>query len=436
MINFAICASLCILSLSTYLIWWSKKNVFNHFIVGFCLIGYIIPCCIFDFDTYVDKSIIDLYIKINIVGVVFFLLGLILGYKWKSITIVNSVIQFSNVEKAIYSDTFKKRILSISKAFFTVSLVVIVLCFLYMGFVPLFAADPFSAKQFKGVYQPRYQHVALFYRTAKQFVQILLPILLINFLQKRKIKDLIMILCGMLLIFASLARSETITGLLLVASIMISMRKGRVAFSFYLVFLVIFFSVGSSFWVVLAYYFPNSGFSIFTEELTVAESIAAGAPDILDQLRFLNAFITNHVDYTYGLTFLGGLIPFNFKYNTSAWTLYVLNDTNDISEIASGGLRLPVTMWGYVCFGWFGVALLPFISAFFTGYITKKIKNIVNKLAANYNDYLIFYFLTFIYSNIGFVFTDFYRISIYYLPGFIFFGLIIYLQPKKVANLA
>jgi ABC-type multidrug transport system fused ATPase/permease subunit len=421
-----LCLTLCTFTIGTYLIWFDKKNVFNHALIGLCFVAYVIPVSILDFDYFVDSDIVKLDVYINLIGSIFFVTGLILGYKWKCITMINTVMRFSIVEEAIYSDSFEVRLLSVSKKIYIVCLVTMALCFIYMGYLPMFAADPYSAKQFKGIYQPRYQHVALFYRTSKQFIQILLPFFLIDFYDKRKIGTLIMILCGMLLVFVSLSRSETVTGLLLIISIIVAMQKSKKIFLFYIVFVVLFFSLGSSFWVIASYYFPNSGFSSFIEGQTAADAIASGAPDILDQLTFLSAFVRNHVDYTYGLTFLGGLIPFNFKWNTSVWTLMVLNDTNDISEIASGGLRLPVSIWGYVCFGWAGVAVVPFFSAFFTGYIIKKIKNIVTKLKAGYKGYMIFYYLVFLYLYIGIIFTDFYRLTIYLFPGFIFYGLILY----------
>ncbi|AMR32932.1 hypothetical protein A0256_16655 [Mucilaginibacter sp. PAMC 26640] len=426
-----LCISLCTFTIGSYLIWFDRKNVFNHALIGVCFVAYIVPICIIDFDLVAPSEIVRLYFNINVIGGIFFVFGLLLGFKWKKVKLVDSVMQFSLVEGAITSSVFETKILRISRRFFLFSIVVMILCFAYMGYLPMFANDPYSAKQFKGIYQPRYQHVALFYRTSKQFVQILLPFFLIDFYDKRKISTLLLILTGMTLVLVSLSRSETVTGLLLIISIIISMKASRLVFISYMVFIVIFFSIGSSFWVIASYFFPNSGFVSLVDGQTAADIIASGAPDIMDQLGFLNAFVNNHVDYTYGLTFFGALIPFNFKWNPSVWTLAVLNDTDDISAIASGGLRLPVSLWGYVCFGWFGVAVIPFFSAFFTGYILKKIKRIVDKLRAGYKGYIIFYYLVFLYLNIALVFTDFYRISIYLLPAFIFFYLVVYKKKKS-----
>ncbi|MFC4142198.1 O-antigen polymerase [Pedobacter mendelii] len=299
-----------------------------------------------------------------------------------------------------------------------------------MGFLPMFAADPYSAKQFKGIYNIRYHDVAFFYRTSKQLIQLLMPFLIISFFDKKSKNILLLIVIGVILIAVSLSRSEAVTGLILIFSIIIALKKSKKVFIYYLLSLIFVYSLGSSFWIIASVYFPKAGYVHEIDNLSIGYAIASGAPDIPDQLSFLEAFNSNHIDFTYGLTFVGGLIPFNFKWNPSVWTLLVVNDTDDISEIASGGLRLPVSLWGYVSFGWLGVIVVPFFSAFLIGYITKKIKSIVNKLPADANGYLIFYWLVFLYLNIGIVFTSFYTLSIYFLPGFVFYAMVNYFIKK------
>jgi hypothetical protein len=428
------CVSLCLLSLASYLVWWDRRNILNQFFIGFCIIGYIIPSIILDFEIYAATDIIRLYYLINIIGVLFYLCGLFLGYKWKSILVMDSLLKFSIIEKAIDVNDFSERILRISIKIYFVCLIVMVLCFIIMGFVPMFASDPYLAKQFKGIYQPSYQHVALFYRTAKQFIEFLMPFIIIDFYINKKLSSLILILFGSFLIFITMSRGETVMGLLIIFSMIIALKRGKLFFFFYLVLLILFFSFGSSFWSVLAYLFPNSGFAKLNIDKTVAETIAAGAPDIPDQLQLLNAFVVNNTSYTYGLTFIGGLIPFNFKWNPAVWTLLVSNQTDDISEIASGGLRLPVSLWGYFSFGWIGVAVVSFISAFFTGYTIKKVRKIILRLKPDFNGLTLFYFLVFMYLNIAVIFIEFYKISIYSVPAFMFFGFVMYNQNKNKAK--
>jgi hypothetical protein len=429
-----ICFSLCVFTLGTYFIWFDRKNIFNHLGIGLCFVAYIIPLCVLDLTDFTNKNVIDLYAQINFVGAITFILGLLLGARWKKITIVDSVMKFSTARNGINYPKFGSSVIRASKVIYSGCLIVMALCFLYMGFLPMFAADPYSAKQFKGVYNVRYHDVALFYRTAKQLIQLLMPFLLISYLQKKNLNILILIILGVGLIAVSLSRSEAVTGLILICSIIISLKYSKKVFIGYLFFLIFIYSLGSSFWVLASIYFPKGGYVNEIDNLSVGYAIASGAPDIPDQLNFLDAFVRNHIDYTYGLTFVGGIIPFNFKWNPAVWTLLVSNDTNDISEIASGGLRLPVSLWGYVSYGWIGVLLIPFISAFYIGYITKRIKDIINKLRPNANSYLIFYWLVFLYLNIGLVFTTFYLLSIYFLPAFLFYGMVTYFIKKGSAR--
>lgn len=428
------CIALCILSIGTYLIWWDKRNVPNHMLIGFCIVGYIIPTFILDFSFFADQNILDLFIKINIIGTFFFVAGLFLGYKWQQVPIVDSVMKFSRIEQSLDIDYFETKILKVSTRIFIISLTVMWLCFLFMGFIPMFASDPYAAKQFKGVYQQNYQHVALFYRTANQFVSLLLPFLVLDIYTNKSTKSIILVTIAVVTIFITMSRGAAVSGLLIATSIIVSLRSGRFTFIGYIVLVIVIFSLGSGLWTILALVFPNSAFGQIGDNQTVdmLQSIASGAPDLTDQLGLLSAFVNNHIDYTYGVTFFGGLIPFNFKWNPSVWSLTVLNQNNDISEISSGGLRVTIPLWGYFSFGWVGVGVIPFISAFFTGYITKRIKNITHKLKANFKGYIIFYFLLFAYYNIALVFTNFFNLSIYSLPAFVFYTYVFYRKKEKV----
>lgn len=421
---------MCVFTIGTYFIWFDRKNVLNHLGIGLCFVAYVIPLFVFDLNDFATDNTINQYAIINILGALTFILGLLIGVRWKSLILVDTVMKFSTATDGIVNPKFGIGVIKASKVIYTICLVIMALCFLYMGFLPMFAADPYSAKQFKGIYNIRYHDVALFYRTSKQLIQLLMPFLLISFFDKKSKNILLLIVIGVILIAVSLSRSEAVTGLILIFSIIIALKKSKKVFIYYLLSLIFVYSLGSSFWIIASVYFPKAGYVHEIDNLSIGYAIASGAPDIPDQLSFLEAFNSNHIDFTYGLTFVGGLIPFNFKWNPSVWTLLVANDTDDISEIASGGLRLPVSLWGYVSFGWLGVVVVPFFSAFLIGYITKKIKSIVNKLTAGANGYLIFYWLVFLYLNIGIVFTSFYTLSIYFLPGFVFYAMVNYFIKK------
>jgi hypothetical protein len=431
MLAFFNCISLCLLTLGTYFIWFNRKNILNHFFIGFCIIGYIIPSIVFDFSLYADKDIVQLYVLINSIGAVFYIIGLFVGNKWKSIPLINFAMKFSVMEAAIESSDFIPKVFKITKFFYVTSLLVMTACFVLMGYVPMFAADPYSAKQFKGVYQASYQHVAFFFRTSKQYIEMLMPFYLIEIYSSKKVLNILLVLAGLFLIVVTLNRSAMVKGIIWSSSIIISLKKGKKTFTVYLILLVVVFSLGSGLWALLGLLFPDSTLVRGNTGDNIAEAIALGSPDIADQLQLLSAYVRSHAGNTFGLTFIGGIIPYNFKWNPAVWTLTVLNDTNDISEIVSGGLRLPVTMWGYISFGWFGVAAIPFFAGFFHGYLIKKIRNVVNKLKPNFNGLVIFYYIVFLYLNIAIIFMNFYELSIYYLPAIVFHCLVMSVVMKS-----
>jgi hypothetical protein len=96
--------------------------------------------------------------------------------------------------------------------------------------------------------------------------------------------------------------------------------------------------------------------------------VASGAPDVSDQVGFLHAWLA-HPQYTEGRTFVGGLLPGNYKWNPSVWSVQILTPGVNISAIDSGGLRLPAPLWGYVSFGWPGAIGVSFFYGIVSGYL-------------------------------------------------------------------
>jgi len=139
--------------------------------------------------------------------------------------------------------------------------------------------------------------------------------------------------------------------------------------------------------------------------------IAAGTVDITDQLNFLDFFNRNPL-WTYGRTVFGGLVPSHYEWNPAVYTLKVVNPGEDLSDIVSGGLRLPAPIWGYVSFQWIGVVVFCFLSGFIKGLLLKFTKHWILKSKS------ILVAAVIIVINISFFgqLSDFYTMSIYALP--------------------
>ncbi|WP_029280993.1 O-antigen polymerase [Pedobacter sp. R20-19] len=417
--------ALTIFLLGTYLIWFDKRNIVNHFGIGACFVAYLVPICVVDFSQYQSKSILSLYTLINTVGALSYVIGLYIGSKVYRIKFLDVFLKFNLFATTLSNVEVQNRLKKIIYYVYLSGIVGIIISYLIMGFLPIFAADPFAAKFFKGAYQAPYHRVAYIYRTSRQFVEIGLPLVCLEVISRRKIKDIVFLVLGVLLIVASLNRSTMLAGILLAMSIVISLKKRNTPFVIYVIFLLLTVVSGSALYYIITMFSSQNGFSDYQLGSNFFEAIAFGSPDITDQLNFLARFENGKYELTYGLTYWGGLIPFNYKYNPSSWTLYILNDTNDISEISSGGLRIPVSLWGYTSFGWFGVVLLPFISALFTGYIVRRYKIIINSLPYGKESYLQFFFIIFVFMNIAGIFMNFYLLSIYSLPSIVIYYIII-----------
>ncbi|MBB6240096.1 hypothetical protein HDC90_004760 [Pedobacter sp. AK013] len=433
MTNLIICLSLCIFYLGTYVIWFDRRNIFNHFFIGFCLVAYVIPVCVIDFEKIAGVDILNLYSIINLIGAISFVVGLLIGNKWKKIGLIDQMVNFKIVHGYLSEPIKLKRFLKVCDRMYLFGIIGVTLSFVLMGFVPIFASDPILAKFFKGEYQEPYKRVAYIYRTSRLLIELLLPLKILQILNKWSLKNMSLIVWGLALIIFSLNRGPMLTGLLLALSIIFSLNKSRTIFFSYIGVIVMSVLIGSSLYYILAIFSPFGYYGGLDLGSNVFEAISFGSPDISDQLTFLNQFVQKGSDFTYGLTFIGGLIPFNFKYSPSSWTLFVANDTSDISEIASGGFRIPVSMWGYTSFGWFGVVLVPFLSAFFIGYIVRKIKPIIRSLDSTFSNRIKFYFISFIYLNVLVVFTNYYLISIYLLPPLIIYFLLLKTIKRRAA---
>ncbi|RTL55841.1 MAG: oligosaccharide repeat unit polymerase [Sphingobacteriales bacterium] len=414
--------------LGGYFIWFSKKNIFSHLNLGFCLVSIIIPSLIVNYSSFFENDILYLYSIINLVGAFFYLIGLFLGNKIRNVAIVDIVIEKNKLYTFISSEnTIKQKLYKYSFNIYVLGVVGMVLSYLVMGFMPLFSKDPLAAKFFKNEYQDTYRRVAIIYRTSKIFIELMMPFLIFKVINKFKIIDIFLLVIGFFLIFVSLMRTGIGQSILIAISIYSCSKKDKVSFVLYIIFIFFIFMLGSSLnYIIFNLFSATSTQSTGSNWLQV---VADGAPDISDHLSFLQAFTKLNNPYTFGLTFFGGLIPFQFKWNPSLWTLYIMyGRDDDFLSFLSGGLRLPISVWGYVSFSWFGVIFVPFLGGFFTGYLLKVIKLLINKISS----YDVFYFLVFIYMNIGIVFTNFYQISIYFLPSFLIYYYYIYKLGKYV----
>ena len=389
--------------LAPYLFWPSRWNVPAHLNLGFCVTAYIVPGLFTDVWDLVSPSTNDLYLYVNLFGAIALVCGMTLGFHSPFHRWLTQKLSPLSAEK-IDLKTVTRRVVTLAGG----ACIGMILAYMLMGFIPMFAADPLTAKQFKGEYFEPYQRAAYLFRFSFAIIVAMLTIVLTLWWQSRKRIYLWLAVAMISLLMISLARGASLNGVLVFVGILAA-RKRSTGIA-YVCFLAVIFPVGSASYLILGLLTGIERFGSIYSLDSVASIIGSGTPDIADQILFLEGF-SNYSPFTYGRTMFGGLVPSNYMWNPSVWTLTYDNIGADISEMVTGGLRLTTAMWGYANFSWLGVFLIPALSGFVTGVFLRTLKGF------NFQGSMVSATLVLmVYMTIGKFFIDFYIMSIHALP--------------------
>lgn len=345
-------------SFAALLVWPSRRNVIALGAIPFFVVGYIIPLATVDYRYVASDQVVDRLSLINALGAIGMLLGVV----------VSSIVKTGRPIRAAASGSLPLSDDDRVRRAMLLSCTIMTLCFAWMGVLPIFAEEPFLAKFFKGPYKERYDQVAAFYRFAQAVLGIALPLALAGLTQARSRQSIFLVLWAVTLFAVSLNRGTVLAGALLVLAAWCSRSQGKMFM--YVATATVIYAVGSSLYAIVGIFAAS--------DIDIWAAIASGAPDVADHLTFIAAFDAN-TQLSHGLTFVGGLVPGNFYFNPSVFSLAIINDTSDISEISSGGLRLPPSVAGYMAFGWVGALFVPFASGWLTGHFTKRLKRMKPK---------------------------------------------------------
>ncbi|QOC56274.1 membrane protein [Gordonia phage MichaelScott] len=366
-----LCVCLVAMATVSYIGWPSRWNVIAHGQLAFAVVAYVIPILVLRRLDGLQSEAVDLYYRVALVGAVMMLAGALIGSR------MSRTHTADRLRARARFDTRHVREAIASRTFIVCAVAVAMICiaFAVMGFVPMLAEDPMQAKFFKGPYAAAYAPVAPLYRFGTTVIALLLPLLGAYAWQRRT--------AGWVLLFAAAAgamslglmREPAVTGILLLIGLVLA-AKGRGLPLYFGLLLGVYF-VGSA----LYFFLGKVGVQGFGADPRTAgrpflDEVAAGAPDVADQVSFLRAW-QSFPQYTDGKTWLGGLVPGNFEWNPSVWSLSVVNPGVPIDEITSGGLRLPAPIWGLVSFGWPGVVLVSLLAGFAFGYLARLASRLV-----------------------------------------------------------
>lgn len=403
MLTFTAVIALTLQLVAPYLVWRSRWNIPTHLAAGFCVTAYVIPGLFTNVWDAFPSDTIRLYTQINAVGALSLVGGLFLGNAVGART-QNSPIAIAKRLRYDPSSLIWRVMLVV-----TVATIGIYISYWIMGFIPMFADDPFSAKQFKGIYRDMYYRAAYPYRFSFSILSASIPLLLVLAWLKRSPYLLLLATFAFLAIFVSLARSATATGVLFFLGVLAA--RSQLGMRWYYPLVLLIFPFGSVFYYLLGHVLEVQALQSGYVGESFSDYISSGAPDIADQLGWLYGFMGGDY-FSMGRTMYGGLVPGNYEWNPSVWTL-TFNDVGaDISELVTGGLRLTAAEWGYANFAWYGVVGIPLLSGFFNGLMLQRIKSalpVMNtiQIAAT----------LMLYSTLGMQIVQFYFLSIHNIPA-------------------
>lgn len=367
-----LCVSLVGLNAVSYLAWPSRWNVVAHTQLVFSVVAYVIPIYSLGVLNAMPTEALDLYYRVTALGFFAMTVGVAIGAGMASPLRAEAL----RVKFQVGTDESDERIRRRVKMLIWLSIGGIVTSFAVMGFVPALTPDPLTAKFFRGAYAAPYAPVAPLYRASTSIIAVLLPLVAMYAYTRRERAWYGALVCSIGVMLLGLQREPAVTGFLILIGVALAVRKRGLP-RYFALLIGTYFIGGALYSVLGALGLGGFATNSPTAPTSFLAQVAGGAPDIKDHVTFMQAWLTGSPPLTHGKTFFGGLIPGNFEWNTSVWSLQVVNPGVPIERIASGGLRLPGPIWGLVSFGWVGVVAVSFFSGVLTGYLSRLASRLV-----------------------------------------------------------
>lgn len=348
-------------------VWRRRDNVFAYLAAGTFLASYLLPIVATDGLGTADPALVTLYGRVLLVGAVAFLAGLASGAQYGNRSPNKVPLTFARSRP----DGEVPRVLAgRSRALAVVAVVALLGSFAALGYIPLFAADRRSAKYGVGAYAAGFARGSVIYHFALALGGAVLPVMLVLGWRRRR-QGVDVALAGMLLLglLLTLSRETALAGPALFLVALAVHRGARPGTIVALVGLA--FAAGALSNEVL---FPAAS----TGPASVVDRVVASAPDVPDQLAFLQGYRLAGSQQIGTKTLLGGLGLGKGPWDPGAYTVRVLTGASDVSAFASGGLRLPAPMWGFVAYGFAGAVVWSFVAGLFTGWGTAKVRRLLD----------------------------------------------------------
>lgn len=362
-----ICISSLFLAVGTYIVWPSRWNIPAHLALGFWFVSFLIPVALVGTYRSFDPRVVGLLAKAMTLGAFAFGVGILAGQ-----VLMQPTRRGIFTRIATGGDIYRRSSAKAVAVAACAAILLLIYCIHRMGFIPMFAADPFAAKFFRGSYGVAYRPVATYYRAATSVLSLVLPLVAAYALTgKRRWAWRAIGAIALMLLVTTLQRGPAVSGLLLFAGVWFAARRQAKVF---VIGVIGVYVGGTLFYAVLETLGILAG-DTPNHDTSWLQTVAATAPDVSDALTFLTRWIGVGEPLTHGHTFVGGLVPGNYRWNPAVWSLTLGSQGIDVSQIRSGGLRLPLPIWGYTAFGWDGVLLVPFVSGILAGGLATRARH-------------------------------------------------------------
>ena len=400
-----LCASLSVLAVGAYVVWPSRWNIPAHIQLGFAVSAYVIPIWVVRVLDDVPADLVRKYALIVTLGAAAFLGGLLAAragaQHWRLP---------ARVSATVHSADFAERITLPAALAMSLAIIGVVLSFWVFGFVPFLADDPLAAKFFRGPYQGSYAPVAVLFRSSVAVIATLMPVILAMWYTTRRGYLLALGGLGFVALLGALNRYPAFVGVVLFVGLL-GARMRSLGLGFIAAVVILFPLAGSTFFYLLGSLGGLENFKGIYSVTQTFEVVAEGTRDVFDQFLFLGNYEV-FGEPTLGRTFYGGLVPWHYEWNPSVYTLSIIAPGQDVNNIVSGGLRLPVPMWGYTAFGWLGVVAVSAISGFVLGAVTLIARREIEGRALVPASLMLVF-----YMAVGQQLAMFYLLTLYSLPG-------------------
>lgn len=346
------------------LFWRRRDNVLGYVQAGLFFSTFLLPLMGTGVIDLFSENVVRIYANILAVGAITYFAGLCCGAPFGNRK--SPAPPFTFIQPMAGGDVFRL-ILVRTRVLSAVGLVSLAAAYAILDYVPILAADRVSAKYGVGPYAAAFARGAMPYNFALAVASSALPVILVILFKRRRLLDLFLAGGLLLGLIMSLSRTLAFSGVLLFIVAVAFERRIRP--------LLIVAMVSGAFVagaLVNEIFFPPPGTGVDT----LAARVAASAPDVPEHLGFLRGFEING-EVRRGWEIFGGLAFGKGSMDPAAFTLRTITGLDDVEGFASGGLRLPAPIWGYVSYGLLGAALWSFVSGFFTGWGTTRLKNLL-----------------------------------------------------------